>query len=126
MSDIIYVARNIAAGVAGNVPSIASQIDTESRRRILPPEKIKNRFFLKISALDKPGVLARISGLLSEKKISISSIRQRERKKGDHVPILISTYRSYESHLTEALSALESMEEVESGSLVMRIIGPEA
>ena len=125
ISDIIYIARNIAIGVAGKVPAVAYDVDMVESRRIVPADEIKNRFFLRFTAVDQPGVLARIASILAEHGISISSVAQNERQKGSSVPVYLSTYTATEKAMGEAIKAIEALPAVKAGTLVMRLEMPE-
>ena len=53
--------------------------------------------------LDKPGVLARIAGVLGKNEISIESMIQSARIAGETVPIVIMTHEAPESGIRSAL-----------------------
>ncbi len=125
ISDLIYIARNVAAGVAGKVPAVAFDVDRQAGRRVLGKEGVQGRFFLRFVTLDQPGVLANLSGVLSDQGISISSVAQKERKKGDKVPVLISTYLTSEKSLYDALEKIERLPVIKEKTLVMRLETPE-
>jgi homoserine dehydrogenase len=125
ISDIIYIARNIAVGVAGRVPAVAYDVDRVQTRRIVPSDEIRNRFFLRLTALDQPGVLARIANVLAEHSISISSVAQNERQKGSSVPVYLSTYTTTEKAMHDAVRAIEALPPVKAGTLLMRLELPE-
>lgn len=125
ISDLIYIARNVASGVAGKVPAVAFDVDRVDSRRILKPDEIKSRFFLRFHAVDHPGVLSSISGILSDHGISISSVAQKERKKGDKVPVVISTYMAPEKAMFDALEKIEKLPVIKDKTLVMRLETPE-
>jgi len=125
ISDIIFIGRNLAAGVAGKVPSVAYDVNRVASRRVLRADEVQGRYFLRFVALDQPGVLATISGILAEFGISISSVAQKERKKGDKVPVIISTYNASEKSLMDALAAIERLPVIKDKTLVMRLEIPE-
>jgi homoserine dehydrogenase len=125
MSDIIFISRNITKKVAGRVPSVAYNPGSTNSRRILSTAEIKNRFFLRFTAKDQPGVLAVISSILGKHRISISSVHQRERKKGVEVPVYIATYRAFEQEIYDAITEIEKHPMVKNGTLVMRLELPE-
>ncbi|MES2201447.1 MAG: homoserine dehydrogenase [candidate division FCPU426 bacterium] len=125
ISDIIYIARNVAVGVAGKVPAVAYDVDHVESRRIVPADEIRNRFFLRFTAMDQPGVLARIASILAEHGISISSVAQNERQKGSSVPVYLSTYTATEKAMREAIATIEALPAVKQGTLVMRLEIPE-
>lgn len=125
ISDIIYLARNIAVGVAGRVPAVAYDVDRVESRRIVPADEIRNRYFLRFTAMDQPGVLARIATILADHGISISSVAQNERQKGSSVPVYLSTYTATEKAMRDAITAIETLPPVKAGTLVLRLEMPE-
>jgi len=126
ISDLIFVARNVAVGVAGRVPSIPYDVEKVQSRKIVAIDDIQNRFFIRVTAVDQPGVLAAIARVLADHNISISSVAQNEKEKGSTVPVYISTYRATEKALREAVIALEKLSAVKPGTLVLRLEVPEA
>jgi homoserine dehydrogenase len=94
-------------------------------RRVLGPDEVQGRYFLRFVALDQPGVLAAISGVLADYGISISSVAQKERKKGDKVPVIISTYSAGQKNLMDALATIERLPVIKDKTLVMRLEIPE-
>jgi homoserine dehydrogenase len=125
ISDIIFIGRNLAAGVAGKVPAVAYDVNRVASRRVLGPDEVQGRYFLRFVALDQPGVLAAISGVLADYGISISSVAQKERKKGDKVPVIISTYSAGQKNLMDALATIERLPVIKDKTLVMRLEIPE-
>jgi homoserine dehydrogenase len=111
ISDLIFVARNVSVGVAGRVPAVA----------IVAKDQIQNRFFIRVTAVDQPGVLAGIARVLADHSISISSVAQNEKEKGSTVPVYISTYKASEGAMARAVAALEKLPAVKPGTLVMRL-----
>jgi homoserine dehydrogenase len=126
ISDIIFVARNVHVGVAGRVPAIPYEEDKAPGRRIVPVDEIENRFFVRVTVSDQPGVLAAIAKVLADQAISISSVAQNEKEKGNTVPVYISTYKATEKAMREAVEALERLPAVKPGTLVLRLEVPEA
>ncbi len=125
ISDLIYVARNVSVGVAGKVPAVAYDVKYTQDLRITPADEIRNRFFVRLTAVDQPGVLAHIAKVLSDHGISISSVAQNERQKGSSVPVYLSTYEATEKAMREAVQAIEQLPAVKSGTLVLRLEMPE-
>jgi homoserine dehydrogenase len=126
ISDLIFVARNVSVGVAGKVPSVAYDVERVQQRRIVPKDEIQNRFFIRVTAVDQPGVLAAIARVLADHHISISSVAQNEKEKGSTVPVYISTYKATEAAVAKAVTALEALSSVKPGTLVLRLEVPEA
>lgn len=126
ISDLIFVARNVAVGVAGRVPAIPYDVEKVQSRKIVALDAIQNRFFIRVTAVDQPGVLAAIARVLADHSISISSVAQNEKEKGSTVPVYISTYRATEKAVRDAVAALEKLAAVKPGTLVLRLEVPEA
>jgi homoserine dehydrogenase len=71
---------------------------------------------------DKPGVLARISGVLAKYDISIASVNQKEkRKSGQVVPIVMVIHEAQEKNLRQALEIINRLNIVKEKSVAIRI-----
>ncbi|MGH7441081.1 MAG: homoserine dehydrogenase, partial [bacterium] len=125
ISDIIFVARNVAVGVAGRVPSVPYDVEKVQNRRIVPGAEIRNRFFARLTAVDQPGALAAVARVFADHGISISSVAQNEREKGSTVPVYVSTYQAPEQSMRDCVVALEKLNSVRPGTLVLRLEMPE-
>jgi homoserine dehydrogenase len=121
ISDIIFVARNVSVGVAGRVPAVAYDVERVQARHMVPKDQIQNRFFIRVTAVDQPGVLAAIARVLADNAISISSVAQNEKEKGSTVPVYISTYKATEAAMAKAVAELEKLPAVKPGTLVLRL-----
>jgi len=78
---------------------------------ILPIEDIETAYYLRMTALDKLGVLAKVTQILSEQQISIEAIIQKEPLCGaPHVSVVILTHKVVEKQLNQAIQAIENLE----------------
>ncbi|KPK75387.1 MAG: hypothetical protein AMJ79_11360 [Phycisphaerae bacterium SM23_30] len=77
-------------------------------------EETTSQFYLRLSSVDRPGVLARILGVLGEKKISVSGCLQRASRSGEYVPVVITTYQVRQGDMQEAVEELARLEAVQS------------
>jgi homoserine dehydrogenase len=106
---------------------------TFDRMRLLPGrteslrvrgiDETRCRYYLRFSALDRPGVLARIAGEFGRHDISIASVIQKERHATQAVPLIITTHRAVEANLREALAAIEPHGVTEGQPVVIRVEG---
>ncbi|MBN1824396.1 MAG: homoserine dehydrogenase [Endomicrobiales bacterium] len=121
VSDIIYLARQAASGTAGIVPYVT--YDPASRIQILPESKRKGMYYLRFNTVDKPGVLAKIAGILGKHRISIASVYQEEpltrRRRG--VPIIILTHGATKADLVHALKAIDRLSIIKAKSISFKI-----
>src|SRR5690606_20242026 len=95
VADIIDVARTLNADHSHRVPYLAFQANSLDSTPVLSVEEVVTAYYLRISALDKPGVLSRIAQILSDAGISIEALIQKEPREGqDHVAVIILTNRT--------------------------------
>ena len=110
VADLVDVTRTLTTDPQNRVPHLAFQPHAMSDVMVLPMEKIQTAYYLRINALDKPGVLADITRILADLGISIEAIRQREPTEGEqHVPIIMLTQRVQERSINEAIKRIEAL-----------------
>ncbi len=87
-----------------------------------------SRYYLRFNVPDRPGVLARIAGVLADHNISIASVLQKEmvckmaNAEGKPViPLVILTHKAYESNMRKAISQIESLPVVEGQTTLIRV-----
>jgi homoserine dehydrogenase len=88
---------------------------------VRPLAELEGEHYLRFMAIDRPGVLARIAGVLGRFDISIASVIQKERRAGTTVPIVIRTHRARERDLVKALSAIDALDTVKGRPVAIRI-----
>jgi homoserine dehydrogenase len=82
---------------------------------------LEGEYYLRFMALDRPGVLARIAGVLGRFDISIAAVIQQERRAGTTVPVVIRTHRARERDLNRALAAIARLAAVRGAPVRIRI-----
>ena len=88
---------------------------------ILDIENIESQYYLRFTAVDRPGVLSTISGILGKSNISIASVIQKGRSTGDPVPIVMLTHRAREKDMRTALSELDNLSILSDRTTLIRI-----
>jgi homoserine dehydrogenase len=117
IADIVDVARTLSAEPKHRVPYLAFQPHALNDIPIIDINEIETAYYLRMSAMDKPGVLAEITQILSQAGISVEALIQKELQQGeDHVPLIILTNRTIEKKLNAALEAIEALGSI-SGSV---------
>ncbi len=113
VADIVDVARVLTTDAENRVPHLAFQPDELSDLPVLPMEAVETAYYLRISALDRPGVMAEIAGILGAEGISIEAIQQKEPQAGEnHVPLILLTHRVLEAKMNRAIQGIEALESV--------------
>jgi homoserine dehydrogenase len=88
---------------------------------LLPIGESVTRSYLRLSLLDKPGVLARITAVLGNHGISIASVLQKEVAAGEYVAVVIVTHRAREKEMVAALREIGGMDVVGNHTVRIRI-----
>ncbi len=123
VSDIIEIARNIINNSIGRVPSPSFQLKERKELKIKKMDEIVCPFYLRFMAMDKPGVLSKISGVLGEHNISIASMIQKGRKEGGAVSVVMMTHVAKEKDVQDALTEIDRMSFVSAKTAFIRVEG---
>jgi homoserine dehydrogenase len=108
-SDIVDLAKDMEMRSGERLSTLT--IDPEARPTVLPVSQVENRFYLRLYTYDAPGILARISGILGNHSISISSVVQLEKHVYEnYVPLVILTHRAREADMQKALAEITSLD----------------
>jgi len=120
VADIIDIVRALTTDPENRVPHLAFQPDSLIDLPILPISEVLTSYYLRLHTEDKPGVLADITGILSEQGISIEAILQKEpEQQGGIVPVIMLTQEVVEKNMDAAIAQIEALETVTDS--VMRI-----
>jgi homoserine dehydrogenase len=120
VGDVIDIARNIFAGIGSRVAARGVIESSIKNLTIKPVGDIVSRYYIRFSAVDRPGVLAAIAGALGRNNISIESMIQTGRS-GDYVPIVIITHEAAERDVALALAEIDRLEMIREKSRLIRI-----
>lgn len=117
VADIVATARNII----GNVKPVAAFKLNESTV-ICPMEDLETKYYIRMTVLERPGVLAQITKVIGDARISISSIIQKETDEiAQKAEIVITTHKARESSMQKALKQMEDLEVVSEIGNVVRV-----
>ena len=118
ISDIVSVARGTYPIVFSGRESLGAPA-TGDALHLLSPDRLRNRYYLRLDVRDTPGTLARIAAVFAEYEISIASVLQTEAPEdavNSVVPVVITLHRTEEGRLAEPLKRIEELDAV-SGSV---------
>src|SRR5207253_8620854 len=93
--------------------------------KLLPIESIRSIYYFRLMALDQPGVLAQISGILGRNSISIAQMIQRGRKEGGSVPLVIMTHTALERDIQSAIVEIKALSCITEDPILIRVEGKE-
>jgi len=78
-------------------------------------------YYLRLMVLDRPGVIADVTGILRDHAISLESMLQRGRAPGEAVPVVLTTHDCEEAAMRAALSRIGALGAVLEKPALIRI-----
>ena len=115
LGDLVAVARNRAAGVAG--PGVTSYAGLPAR----PIAETPTRYHVSLDVADKPGVLATVAQEFARHGVSIATVRQDGH--GDAATLVIVTHSAPDAALSATVTALRGMPAVRGVTSILRVEG---
>ena len=106
-ADIVEIARRLAAGQA----AVPQDLPVLGRKPLIlqPIEDVLSAYYLYVSALDQPAVLAQVAGILGKHEISIASVIQKVRQHAKAVPVVMMTHEAKEGSMQKALQEINAL-----------------
>ncbi len=121
VSDIIDIGRNILTGAPRRVPARVLSEGSVGAIRLLPMDEIETHYYFRFSAVDRPGVLSKISGILGKNNISLATVIQKGRKLDGAVPVVMTTHLCREADVRRALKSIDRLDIVQGETVRLRI-----
>ncbi len=121
ISDIADIARNLACGGTGRVPVMGFAPDQIRTIPVMPIADLVTHYYFRFNALDRPGVLATIAGVLGKYAISLKSVHQKGRKTNGSVPVVMLTHKAREADVSRALADIAALDVVVGTPMLIRI-----
>jgi homoserine dehydrogenase len=118
VSDLVDLTQDLKAGMFS--PTLNS-IQDATIKKLRKINEFESRYYIRFTTLDKPGVLASISGVLSKFGISIASVTQKQRAKAKSVPIVMVIHEAKEKNLRQALEIIDRLNIIKEKSVAIRI-----
>ena len=122
VADLVDVTRMATADPEHRVPHLAFQPDRLSDAPILPMEDVRTAYYLRLRAVDRPGVLADVTRICADLDISIDAIFQKEAGEGeDQVDVVILTHTTQEKSVNAAIRRIEALSTIPSPVVRIRL-----
>jgi len=118
-SDTLDIARRVAHGI----PALDVDLPSVSERPLplRPMDEIRSAYYLRVMAMDRPGVLAQVAGILGRHDISLVSVLQKGRAHGEAVPVVMMTHDARERDMRTALAGIDKLPVVASRTTMIRV-----
>ncbi len=116
VADLIEVARNINHQVENGVMEADFQA-----KSIVPIDELSSAFYLRLQAIDQPGVFARLATAFGDARVSLDMILQK-RSVGGKAEIVLVTHAVEEKSFNLALETIKSSPVIKKINSVLRVI----
>ncbi len=120
------VISDMLAIALGTLPVLFSRLPLMTHKRemaFVPSSQIVSRNYLRVMAMDVPGVMAQIANILSRHKISLAGINQHESKAGQSVPIVITTHEAKDGDIARAIAEIDQLKSITANTVRIRVLG---
>jgi homoserine dehydrogenase len=122
VSDLVELGRNLLVQAKGHrVPSLSYQEFAIEKNPLKKIEEVVMPYYMRFSALDRPGVLSKISGILGKNDISIVSVIQKGRRIKGSVPIVMMTHEAKEKNVRQALKEINRLGVILGKTMFIRV-----
>jgi homoserine dehydrogenase len=86
-----------------------------------PPQRIRGRYYVRLTVADQPGVLARVATVMARNHMSIASVIQSPSENAGAASLVLTTHESDEHSMQSAMRALARLGSVREAPLLLRI-----
>ncbi|NDU87156.1 MAG: homoserine dehydrogenase [Ferrovum sp.] len=122
VADLVDIARMASAAPGHRVPYLAFQPDQVRNEIVLPMADIETAYYLRMKALDRPGVLAEVTRILADQNISIEAMLQKEPKAGETwVDVIMLTQVTQERAIDHAIALIEALVSIDAPVVRLRV-----
>ncbi len=121
VSDLMDIARNQIKGITRRVSPLSFVRPPAKELSLKPMDQLITGYYFRFSALDKPGVLSKISGILGANNIGIASVIQKGRAGHGSVPVVMLTHEAMERDVRKSLETLDKLDIVTERTVLFRV-----
>src|SRR5271169_5914013 len=111
LSDLADAALDLKFATKQRVPPF---VPHERDGAVAPIDEVVSRYFVRLSVVDKPGVLAKIATIFGESNIGISSVIQPEGDEGEGVPLIFMLHYATNGAVSGALKKIGRLPVIKS------------
>jgi homoserine dehydrogenase len=118
LSDIADAALDLKHGTKDRIPAF---VPHEPEGAVLPLDETTSQYYLRLSVVDRPGVMAKIARILGQSKIGIASIIQPEGHEGESVPLILMIHDARNDAMAKALAKIAKLSVVKAPPVMIRV-----
>jgi len=121
VSDLLDIARNQIKGITRRVSPLSFSRSPAKELSLKPMDQVITEYYFRFSAVDSPGVLSKISGILGQNNISIASVIQKGRETHGSVPVVMLTHEAKENDVRKSLELIDRLDVVTEKTVLFRV-----
>jgi homoserine dehydrogenase len=118
LSDVADAALDLKLGNAARVPPFVAH---KPNGFVTPIDDVISRYFVRLSVVDVPGMLARIAAIFAKAHIGISSVFQPEGHEGKSVPLILMLHDAPNGAVCKALKRIHSLPIIRGAPVMIRV-----
>jgi homoserine dehydrogenase len=118
LSDIADAALDLKHGTRQRIPPFVGH---DPKGKVLSMDEVVSRYYLRLSVVDKPGTMAKVTAILAESKIGISSVIQPEGHEGESVPLILMSHDASNLAMKKALAKISRLPVVKAAPVMIRL-----
>jgi homoserine dehydrogenase len=118
LSDLADAALDIKFGSQHRIPPFVSH---DRSGAVLDMDQVVARYYVRLSVVDRPGVLARIAAIFGRARIGISSVIQPEGHEGESVPLILMIHDARDAAMRRALAKIALLAAVRETPVMIRV-----
>ncbi len=115
LGDVIEISRNILHNAINRIGCTCFDEKT-----VIDISQLKSEYYIRMTVLDRPGVLAGIAGVFGNNRVSIATVLQQV-SRGSLAELILITHTVKESDLRDSLLILKDMSIVSEINNVIRV-----
>ncbi|MEI2723475.1 MAG: ACT domain-containing protein [Verrucomicrobiota bacterium] len=119
LSDVADAALDLKGG--GKVRVVPPFVAHARSGRVVSLDEITSRYYVRLSVVDRPGVLAKISAIFAAAKIGISSVIQPEGHQGESVPLILMLHAAPNAAMRKALARIAKLPVIKGRPIMFRV-----
>jgi homoserine dehydrogenase len=116
ISDVVDISKKLVLG--NYIEEKFLSYETLSLKQF---DEIETKYYFRFTAIDKPGVLAKISKILGDNNISISSVIQKKDNPQRAVPIIMLTHKAKEKNAKKAIEQINKLDIIKKETTLFRV-----
>ena len=118
LSDLADAALDLKFGTKRRIPPF---VPHEREGAVLPIDEVVSRYYVRLGVVDRPGVMARVTAILGQARIGISSVIQPEGHEGKIVPLILMLHDAPNAAVRKALARIARLQVVKEKPALIRV-----